>query len=177
MTEKTKLIAIIIIILILIVIFLVFNWLGKEGPFINKPEQQERVEVTGKRTKNYRDAEGGPGGTLYFITFKFPDGSVKEFEVGGTGSGKKNYDSLDESDTGILSYIEREDVESKYKDENQYYKGRRFISFEKDPEYGGAKIELPGMSHTAWLIIMIGFFISLAAFCIVFVIYKLQKRL
>ena len=98
MTEKTKLITIIIIILILAVAFLVFNWLRKEMPFLNRPEQLEQAEVVGKRHVDIRDSDGGSGSTDYIVAFKFPDGSLKELRVGGSGefggAGKKRDDSF-----------------------------------------------------------------------------------
>jgi len=93
-------------------------------PSMNIPEQQEYVVVEGKRI--YKDNEGY---VTFFISFKFSDGSVTEFDEGRDGVSKRKrglvYNAIQEGETGMLTYKEN----------------GRFISFEKDQEYGGGKIK------------------------------------
>jgi len=106
-----------------------------------RPEQFEQVEVTGKRIKQDTNIKRGKRLTLYthIVTFKFSDNSEKELKVGFES--ERIYNLLQEGETGTLTYKEIENIEQKYENEDDYYKGRLFISFEKDLNYGGGKIE------------------------------------
>ena len=108
----------------------------------SSPEQAEQVEVVEKRiNKTYIGSSRGIGESktayTFYISFKFSDGSVKEFEVGRDSIGRgiirepynKVYDSLNEGDTGILTYKELKNAENRYYTPSSY---RLFISFEKD---------------------------------------------
>jgi len=103
-----------------------FIWLmvGNFAYLRNVPEQIEQVEVSGKRIKPARDSDDYPD---YYVSFKFSDGSVKEFAAGRPNK-KEYYNAINEGDTGKLTYKEKGG-------------NRRFESFEKDPDYGGIKIE------------------------------------
>lgn len=170
-----------IIILIAINIFVVFgiscSWLRELSPLLHSLEQQEQAEAVGKRTiKRSHDSTGDPGGpTLYFVTFKFPDGSLKEFEVGRRTSGRKRYEFINEGNTGILTYKEIENIEEKYENEDQY-EGRRFIRFEIDPEYGGVKIEKRGLSEMTKLILIFGIPISAIIILVVIGVVIIKKE-
>jgi len=101
-------------------------------PFVNLSEWVERVEVTGKRI--IQSSGGSDSGKTYryIVAFQLPDGTEKELRVGKINSSKL-YNSINDGDTGILTYKEKENVKAE--------SDRRFISFEKDPKYGGLKIE------------------------------------
>lgn len=80
-----------------------------------QPIQTAHVEVVSKRIKKRGN---GPvrGNTIsHFVTFKFPDGSELELSL----QTLKEYDSMQENDTGVLSYKQRKDR-------------AKFVSFEKD---------------------------------------------
>ena len=83
----------------------------------NVSAQAEHVEVAEKRTS----------GEQHYISFAFPDGSVKEFAAGRPG-GDEFSDAINEGDTGTLTYKEKG-------------KSKRFECFEKDPALGGLTIE------------------------------------
>ena len=170
---------IIIAVFIIAIATIVFIWWKREGPFLSVPEQQNQAEVVGRRIiEKSHDAGGDPGGPiLYFISFKFSDGSVKELEVGVDKSGRQVYESFHEGDTGMLTYKERKNIEEKFKNEDLRHEGRQFLSFEKDPEYGGIKIEKRGLSHTVWMIIIGGSFIILLAFLVVLDIWDYKGKL
>ena len=104
------------------VLFYVIPWLIVNA----QPEQQEQVEVVGKRTEYWDTALD-----IYIVAFQFPDGSAKEIEIGtddGTRKYQEFYNSIKKGDTGILTYKERKNAKS--------YKDRRFISFEGVPDDG-----------------------------------------
>ena len=120
--------------------------------FRNSPELSARVEVVEKRfTKAHNTSRGGrvEARTLYhyYVSFKLSDGSVKEFEVGIDSVGRDSdreaycfvYNALNEGDVGNLIYNESENAEDRRFSPTAY---RRFLSFEKDPEYGGTKVEM-----------------------------------
>lgn len=120
--------------------------------FSGRPEQSEQVEVVGKRIRKSSSASGK--GTyrltyVFIVAFAFPDGTIKELEIDShtVRSNRETvecsrYNSIDEGDRGILIYQELKDIEERYEGrEDVSYDGRRFISFEKDTEYGGLKIE------------------------------------
>ena len=83
---------------------------------IIQPIQYVHVKVSKKKK-----------GTSFYVTFEFPDGSEKEFVVGHA------FNDLQENDTGMLSYKEAKT--------GSHPPERKFISFEKDPESGGIKVE------------------------------------
>lgn len=152
----------------------------------NRPELSEKVEVVDKRIS--RDSSISKGVSSfsydYIVAFKFPDGSGKELLVGRVGrvSEKESkqgytcpsYDAISEGDVGVLTYKEIANIEKKYKNEDIRYVGRSFISFEKDSEYGGAKIELSEDSNRWPLFVFTG--ICLSPFIVIGVI-KLKKIL
>lgn len=120
--------------------------------FSGRPEQSEQVEVVGKRIRKSSSASGK--GTyrltyVFIVAFAFPDGTIKELEIDShtVRSNRETvecsrYNSIDEGDRGILIYQELKDIEERYEGrEDVSYDGRRFISFKKDMEYGGLKIE------------------------------------
>lgn len=82
---------------------------------------------------------------------------------------KETYHAIHEGETGILTYKERADIEEKYENEDMRFKGRRLISFEKDPEYGGTKIEVREY-ETVGLLIGICFFALIAIASIVIIL-------
>jgi len=130
----------------------------------NSPEQREQVKVIGKRIKReYHVDTDDMRRTTYtyigdhIIAFKLADGSVKEFVVDININPKATraephirtslkgheidscykreiYESIHVSDTGILTYKERKNIQKKIKREEMRYEGRLFISFEKDSE-------------------------------------------
>lgn len=115
-----------------------------------RPEQAVKAEITEKRIERIyisgrRNVQSRTS-YRYLIFFKFSDGSVKEFEVDTYwvyGSSKTApyspvYDELKEGDTGVLTYKELENIEQKYIEDQ--YRGRKFISFEKDAKHGGTKV-------------------------------------
>ena len=93
-----------------------------------KPDSVEQVEVVGKRTKKARF-----GGCFYIVSFKFPDGSVKELNVGAycknQNESRKFYESINEGDTGKLTYRGSGNM-GVIKSESWH--GRFLIRFEKD---------------------------------------------
>jgi len=156
MSEIAKYIPIIIVSFILFDALLVYSWFRGAGPFLKRPKQQGPAVVARKRVIVVsRVANDGTGHALYLVTFRFPDGSEKAFDMGETKPGRKAYDSLYEGDIGTLSYIEIEDIKLKYADKNQRHKGRRLIGFVKAPEYGGAKIRLGGIPSAALFIMTV----------------------
>ena len=105
-----------------------------EERFRKMPEQIEYVEVVGKRTES---SGGRRKIRTYVVSFKFADGSEKEFAVGTNGS--HVYNALQKGVTGKFIYkeIESEDGARDFKSH------RRFYSFKKDPEYGGETLKIP----------------------------------
>ena len=93
----------------------------------NRPAQVEQAEVTGKRTTQHTSGENIL--TNYYITFKFSDGSVKEFETGRPNV-NKSYDAIHEGDTGKITYT----VSTRYPN-------GRFVRFEKGTNEGVLIIE------------------------------------
>ena len=85
----------------------------------------------------------------YLATFEFPDGSKKEFNIGGS------YKTIYIGDTGMLTYHESKFIEYTYRKETDRWRGRLIISFEKDPERGGIKTEQydPSDSVESFLIV------------------------
>ena len=144
----------------------------------NRPEQTVQAEIISKRI--IKDSFYGKTSFvnvyIYIISFKFPDGSIKELRVDRQSYHnrlKKNdpdsfqYDSLTVGDTGILTYKEIENIEERVKNENVRYGSRLFISFEKDPEYGGLKIVVPEeKEETVWDVIL-GLVFTVALFFVI----------
>ena len=115
----------------------------------HNPEQSAQVEVVSKRVIKERRRRFTTRYT-YIVTFEFSDGSAKEVEV-DRNSTRGNpitelynfiYDTIDEGDTGILTYKEIENIEVYFENENLCRGGRKFISFEKDQKYGGMKLDM-----------------------------------
>jgi hypothetical protein len=73
-----------------------------------------------KRWKQRVKAPGISGWYSYFVTFKFPDGTEKEFNVQNADI----YESLEKGDVGIISF--------KQVGDGTGFMGKRFINFEKD---------------------------------------------
>ena len=99
------------------------------------PEQTAQVKVVGRRI-DYSRGRNSIDMKAYYIfkvSFEFPDGSKKEFQVDrivapSSGKGYPSsfvYDSMQLMDTGTLTYKEVENT--------IFLAGREFISFEKDP--------------------------------------------
>lgn len=120
--------------------------------FSGRPEQSGQVEVVGKRINKTSSYGKVPGYTYtheFIVAFSFPDGTIKELEIDShtVDSSRETvecsrYNSIDEGDRGILIYQELKDIEERFEGrEDASYYGRRFISFKKDMEYGGEKIE------------------------------------
>lgn len=142
---KGKLVGNIVLALILvtgaIVLIVVFVTSRYDRELKRSPERSASAEVVNKRVSRYFSPGHRSTRTsyTYYVTFEFPDGLVKEIKVDFISlSGRSKiepyssiYDSLIEGNTGILTYKEIED-----------YDVRSFISFEKDPEYGGTKVEM-----------------------------------
>ncbi|MDR3344741.1 MAG: DUF2500 domain-containing protein [Oscillospiraceae bacterium] len=123
----------------IIILFFVFIFMKQKITVLDRAEEHERVKVVSKRIEE--GYEGGPD--THLITFKFPDGSEKEFDV-SPGSltksfwsagieYKKFYDTFHEGDIGIITYKERNNIEKHIRREKWRWMGRYFISFEKDP--------------------------------------------
>jgi len=153
--EKMVMISLLVFVLILYIVLLIVIYKTNIYTQVkNRPEQHEQVKAIRKR--EIRESYGGgnrPPHNIYttavasIVVFKFADGSVKEFAVGKTKgyesirrptgelikeNRNKVYDSIKRGDTGVLTYKERENIEEKIKEEGKRYKGRLFISFEKD---------------------------------------------
>lgn len=121
-------------VLIAIIAFAAFRG---EVLIITTPECQEHVKVVKKRIEDTQYYHAGTDGYSevrdYFATFEFPDGSKKEFNIGGS------YKTIYIGDTGMLTYHESKFIEYTYRKETDRWRGRLIISFEKDPEFGGTK--------------------------------------
>ena len=127
------------------------------GPFIvgsmlkyeATPEQDAKVEVAKKRIR-YENAGKAGGVFHYCIDFKFSDGSVKEIWIqnyansNSSKAKRKVYNSIHEGETGILTY--------------KSFAYNYLISFEKDLEYGGQKIEQQKIYTTDKLYIVVSVF-------------------
>jgi len=111
--------------------------LSREKQLENTTEQVMEVEIASKRIY----VSNGTSGAnyyyyYYYASFKFADGSIKEFLVGREEKLKKSkikpycvvYESLNEGDTGIFTYKELKNAEKR--GHPQPY--RQFISFEKE---------------------------------------------
>ena len=108
-----------------VIIFIIH--LNTQEIFKHLSQQSGQVEVVRKRLY-----EGGTGDSIiisYIVGFKFPDGSVKEFEA--CRPRRRVYASLQIGDTGLLIYKEREDARERLS-EDLRWNDRRFINFEKD---------------------------------------------
>ena len=115
------------------------------------PERSEQVEISSKRVRVYSSSGKHRNSISYtfIVAFKLHDGSIKELEVDThiTRNSKEDvscslYNAINEGETGTLIYKELENIEEKYKGkEDMAFDGRLFISFEKDIEYGGMKVE------------------------------------
>ena len=124
-----------------ILIFLTSRY---ERELKSNPEQSAQVQVLEKRI--FRHFSSGHRSTrtsyTYIVAFKFSDDSIKEFEVdfkSVSGISKTElysfrYNSFYEGDTGMLTYKEIENIEENFKNPEMEYRGRHFISFEKDSD-------------------------------------------
>lgn len=121
-------------VLIAIIAFAAFRG---EVLIITTPECQEHVKVVEKRIEDTYVYDAATEHTslkhFYLATFEFPDGSKKEFNIGGS------YKTIYIGDTGMLTYHESKFIEDIYREETDRWRGRLIISFEKDPEFGGTK--------------------------------------
>lgn len=106
------------------------------------PEQIEQAEVVDK--EQIRSGKKGARWVDYVITFRFSDGSEKKFIV--SSNARRVYNLIKIGETGKLTYKE---IESNDGDEN-FKANRRFISFEKDPKYGGETIKPNAVEATGW---------------------------
>ena len=119
---------------------------------ITTPECQEHVKVVDTRTEDTYVYDTSGYYSLkhfYLATFEFPDGSKKEFQIGGPRK------TIYIGDTGMLTYHESKFLENIYRKETDRWRGRLIISFEKDPERGGIKTEQydPSDSVESFLIV------------------------
>ena len=183
--KRGKLVGNIVLILILVAsastIITGFVMSRHERELNSSPEQTTQAEVVSKRITKY--STGGHRMSeyktyyTYIVAFTFPDGLIKEFQVdiksvrgaSETEPYSSLYDAFREGNAGILTFKEINDTE-----------WRLFINFEKDPEYGGMKLEMNRPpNNTGILIILIGVIIFAAAFLIVLIIaiYKYKKNL
>jgi len=130
------------------------------------PEQVVQAEVVDKRIEVNRSDDGTY--YYYYLTFKFSDDSEKEIQImnfpsSSTKTREKAYKSIHQGETGMLTY--------------KHFDFDRFISFEKDPEYGGQKIEeYSAMTHSGYMITFICVFVAVMGGLIVFVIVITKKR-
>ena len=126
-------------------------------PSMNTPEQQAYVAVAGKRI--YADDEGY---ITFLISFKFSDGSIKAFDEGRDGVSNSErglvYESINEGEKGLLTYKD----------------GGRFISFEKDLEYGGEKIETYQISEKSAVTLLISVFAIVLALFNIHIIFVVK---
>jgi len=89
-----------------------------------EPEQIAQVEVIGKRTHTSHSTKGSTS-TFYLVNFKFLGGDEKEFKITSkTRSAAEIYNSMQEGDTGTLTYKELKNATK--------FDHRFFVSFEKD---------------------------------------------
>ena len=97
-----------------------------------EPKQVVYDEILSKRWSYSHSTKGGTT-TERFVTFLFPNGDEKELKI--TGDGKREiYESLQEGDTGMLTYKELEEDNrfgSKFFADWSF---RYFVSFEKDEQ-------------------------------------------
>ena len=92
-----------------------------------QPTQTAYVEIVGKRWVKNKNISGNFASSYYFATFKFPDGSAKEFNLRTAkfvSEDEQTYNAIREGDKGILSYKQLGDGTG--------IMGNRFVSFEKD---------------------------------------------
>lgn len=157
-----SLIRIIIGIYILLIALVALGNFLSEAPIMSAPECQAHVKVVDKRTEE-EWFNGSPDETSYmtrsyFATFEFPDGSKKEFAINAAAT-----DEIWLWSTGTITYKETAEI------------GRRIISFEKDPEYGGTKVMIYTLSHTIILFLIdAGAITFVAGFIIIWL--KLMSR-
>jgi len=142
MNNKKLKIFIIIVLFLFLIIFIGLIWSTIYGIklYYFTPDQKEKVEIVGTRIE---DSSGGEDGSTksFIAAFKFPDGSVKEFNVrvfSGAVKAKKIYElvNIKEGDVGILTYKERDkNILEKFIEpdkESWRLNRRKFVSFEKD---------------------------------------------
>lgn len=150
-----SLIGIIIGIYVLLIALVALGNFLSEAPIMSAPEYQAHVKVVGRRTEE-EWVNGSPDELSYmtrsyFATFEFPDGSKKEFAISAAAK-----EDIRLWSTGTITYKEKAGI------------GRRIISFEKDPEYGGTKVMIYTLSYTIKLFLIdAGFITFVAGFIIV----------
>jgi len=121
MTGKSKIMIRILLIFICAMVVLALGFLFRQVVIpqtllADSPKQVAQVEAVAKRIRE-RHENAGPisGESIYrycYITFKFPDGSEKEFYIGMSSSGDTGvqsdstavYNSIREGDMGVLTY-------------------------------------------------------------------------
>ena len=145
-------------------------------PYMNRPEQHAQVEVIGKRIAMSSPDDSDIRRSHHIVAFKFSGGSVKEIAVGDSSAGERRTNAIDHGDTGVLIYIEREDIEEAFEDEDERWLGRRFYSFEKDAEYGGLKIVNRDPSDKTWIILIGALFGTVFLFAIWAAIYDIKRN-
>ena len=156
--------------------------------FESSPKQFAQVEVVERRTTRKFSISSKDYSTYftYIASFKFSDGSVKEFCVDktsrrgnqDTAPNSFRYDAMQEGVTGILNYKEIADIEQKYENEEFYYDGRKFVSFKQNPEYGGALILSKNKNWDIWVWIIMGMGVIILGAIIYLIVLriKIQKR-
>jgi len=120
-TEKPVFIVQVFWIVIIIFIVVVGTYATLAPVILFGPQQHVQVEVVEKKTGSPSNSESKDRLSDYYITFRFSDGSEHELSVN-----KKDYNSIQENDTGSLVYQERRD-----NDKTKQFR-IRFVRFEKD---------------------------------------------
>jgi len=117
---------------------LLFRLIAKMSLVEKSPEQCEKVQVVKKQTwENSNDKY-----ITFYVTFKFPDNTEKEIRTGmdvklkgdWVGNCGNIFDSMNEGDTGRLTYKESEEVLERIKNPNNHFRAREFVKFEKDKQ-------------------------------------------
>nr|DAQ47105.1 MAG TPA: Protein of unknown function (DUF2500) [Caudoviricetes sp.] len=189
-TERAKTFFIIYLVIgMAFAIFLVYKF-SQSFPIElnNGREQTAQAKIIEKRIiRDYSSGNGHVRGRTFYeyrIFYEFSDGSVKEFEVDRVWvSGSSNtspyspvYDELKEGDNGLLTYKEIENNEQKYNEALQY-QGRKFISFEKDAEYGGTKVKMIKRTDNKSVIVILCFFFAYIIACVMLLVWGKKDKL
>lgn len=148
------------------IVLATFSWAWSEIPMIRAPECQAHVKVVDRRTEETTVYDAATDHFeerySYYATFEFPDGSKKEFGISAAAKSDIWLWS-----TGTITY--KETAEN----------GRRIISYEKDPEYGGTKVTVNHSYTMKTLFIGIGIITLLICGVIIWfksILESLKKR-
>lgn len=149
----------------------------------SQPEQRAQVEVVEKnidRRTSHTSINHVGSRTIFFyrVSFRFPDGTVKEFEVDKFSFSdireeapySSVYAGINEGDTGVLTYKELDLSET----ENwRELSNREFIRFKQDAEYGGETFRWIDRDRTT-NIIVVGFLLLLLSAVMFFMVYAFR---